>query len=299
MSLLNSANSQNLLSMRLIYPFVMISAIGMHYLLIDTEVNLQWATYLPVVLSALAISFFEWKYPHYQKWHPDRNDFNNDLIFMVLVQVLLPRLLSFFVALTLLVALNQNGSIVNVGWPHEWPVVVQVLLMLLVADFLRYWLHRAAHEWVQPLWRLHAVHHSPQKLYWLNVGRFHPVEKTIQFLFDALPFILLGVSETVLALYFIFYSVNGFFQHCNIELRLGFLNYIVSGPELHRWHHSRKIEESNRNYGNNLIIWDTLFGTRYLPDDKHAGELGLINRHYPQSFFMQMKTPFIKDIDKR
>ena len=133
----------------------------------------------------------------------------------------------------------------------------------------------------------------------LNVGRFHPVEKGLQFLFDALPFILLGVSAEVLALYFVFYSVNGFFQHCNIELRLGYLNYLVSGPELHRWHHSRKIEESNSNYGNNLIIWDTLFATRYLPEGKRVGELGLVNRHYPQSFSAQMKTPFVKGLDKR
>ena len=292
-------NSKNPLSARLIYPCMMISAIGIHYLLIDSGINLQWATYLPVVLSALAISFFEWKYPYCREWYPDRNDFSNDLIFMVLVQVLLPRLLSFFVAVTLLATLNQNCLTINLGWPHEWPVAVQVILMLLAADFLRYWLHRAAHEWVHPLWRLHAVHHSPQKLYWLNVGRFHPVEKSIQYLFDALPFIFLGISEEVLALYFVFYSVNGFFQHCNIELRLGFLNYIVSGPELHRWHHSRKIEESNSNYGNNLIIWDTLFGTRYLPENKQVGELGLINRHYPQSFLAQMKTPFVKDLDQR
>lgn len=283
----------------LIYPGVMISVLGLHYQLLENLHNIQLATYIPVIIGAIAITLLEWRYPHIRKWHPDRKDVGNDLAFMLLVQVLLPRLLSFFVVITLLAALNQHELTVNPGWPHEWPVAVQVVLMLLASDFLRYWLHRAAHEWVQPLWRLHAVHHSPQKLYWLNVGRFHPVEKSIQYLLDVLPFVLLGVSEEVLALYFVFYSVNGFFQHCNIELRLGYLNYLVSGPELHRWHHSRKIEESNSNYGNNLIIWDTLFGTRYLPENKQVGELGLINRHYPQSFLAQMRTPFVKDLEKR
>ncbi|MEM7537661.1 MAG: GH3 auxin-responsive promoter family protein, partial [Chloroflexota bacterium] len=149
------------------------------------------------------------------------------------------------------------------------------------------------------LWRLHAVHHSPEKLYWLNVGRFHPLEKAIQFLFDALPFILVGVSEEVLSLYFVFYAINGFFQHCNIELRFGFLNYIISSPELHRWHHSRLIHESNSNYGNNIIIWDLLFGTRYFPKDAHVKELGLINNRYPDTFQAQLKTPFTPGLDKK
>jgi sterol desaturase/sphingolipid hydroxylase (fatty acid hydroxylase superfamily) len=132
----------------------------------------------------------------------------------------------------------------------------------------------------------------------VNVGRFHPIEKAIQYLFDALPFIILGVSEEVLALYFVFYGINGFFQHCNIELRLGWLNYVVSGPELHRWHHSRKTRESNSNYGNNLIVWDIIFRTYFLPKDQMVGDLGLLNPNYPLGFLSQMKTPFIKGIDK-
>ena len=163
--------------------------------------------------------------------------------------------------------------------------------MLLSADFLRYWLHRAAHE-ISWLWRFHALHHSPGKLYWLNVGRFHPVDKGLQFLLDALPFILLGVGEDVLAIYFVFYAVNGFFQHSNIRLRFGWLNYLVSSAELHRWHHSQSKLESDRNYGNNLIVWDLLFGTRFLPEDRQVGDLGLTTKDYPETFWWQMIEPF-------
>ena len=116
--------------------------------------------------------------------------------------------------------------------------------------------------------------------------------------YDALPFVVLGVSPEVLALYFVFYGLNGFFQHCNIEMRMGFLNYIISGPELHRWHHSKFGEESNNNYGNNLIIWDLLFGTWFLPSDREVGDLGLINRNYPLGFMHQLGTPFVGGLDK-
>jgi sterol desaturase/sphingolipid hydroxylase (fatty acid hydroxylase superfamily) len=79
---------------------------------------------------------------------------------------------------------------------------------------------------------------------------------------------------------------------------LGWLNYIISGPELHRWHHSKTIKESNSNYGNNVIVWDILFGTFFYPKDRRVKELGLLNRRYPSGFLAQMRTPFIKDIDK-
>ncbi len=120
----------------------------------------------------------------------------------------------------------------------------------------------------------------------------------MQYLFDALPFLLLGVADTVLASYFVFYAINGFFQHSNCAIRLGWLNYIVSGPELHRWHHSRVPGESNSNYGNNLILWDLLFGSYFLPKDRSVGTLGLINRDYPSSFPAQFGAPFTKGLDK-
>ncbi|MEQ8288140.1 MAG: sterol desaturase family protein [Gammaproteobacteria bacterium] len=277
------------------YPLVIILSLIGHRLAIDNGTSLLIATYIPVIAGAIIITLLEYYFPHRQEWRPEQSDVINDGIFMLLVQVLLPRLLIFLIVLLLL---NYENVAPNTSfWPYDAPVFIQTLLMLFTAEFMRYWIHRLSHEW-KPLWQFHAVHHSPHKLYWLNVGRFHPIEKSLQFLFDSLPFIVLGVSDQVLGMYFVFYSVNGFFQHCNIELRLGYLNYFISGPELHRWHHSRKAEESNNNYGNNLIVWDLLFGSWFLPRDCLVQELGLINRHYPMSFAHQMGTPFQKGLDK-
>ncbi len=290
-------NSSNTLSRSLVsilaYPVVIGLAIALHYVLVFYEVGLIMATYAPVILGAVAVTFLEIQFPHRKEWWADKREVMNDAVYMAVVQVLWPRLLSFFLAVTLLQMFNERNFSFENLWPHSWPIPVQAVVMVLSADFLRYWLHRFAHEWPW-LWRFHAVHHSPQKLYWVNVGRFHFVDKGLQFLFDALPFVLLGVREEVLALYFVFYSINGFFQHCNVDVRLGVLNHLISGPELHRWHHSRFPKESNQNYGNNLIIWDSLFGTRFLPEDREVGELGLKNREYPMGFLEQIKTPFIK-----
>ena len=279
------------------YPAVLILGISLHVFLQQQGLSLQVATYLPVVIGAVLISILEWLFPSRQTWWVDKREIAQDAIFMALIQGILPQVLAFTVALTLLDWLRMHEWTVGVGWPTHWPIAGQMLLMMVAADGMRYWLHRWAHEW-EPLWRIHAVHHSPHKLYWLNVGRFHPIDKGLQFLFDTLPFLLVGVGKEVLALYVVCYAINGFFQHCNIDVRLGWLNYLISGPELHRWHHSKWKEESNHNYGNNLIIWDRLFGTYYLPTDRQVEDLGLLNRTYPMTFGKQMTRPFVPGVDK-
>lgn len=280
-----------------VYPITLMVGVGLFFYLKALSFDILIATYAPVAFGAASITFFELFIPHQKKWIPGKSDVWNDTLFLVTVQMILPKVLTFLVAIGLLRLMGHYGLQAESLWPHHWNIGLQTILMVLIADFFRYWLHKFSHE-NATLWKLHAVHHSPKKLYWLNVGRFHPIEKALQFLFDAMPFILVGISEEVLALYFIFYGINGFFQHCNIELRMGVLNYVISGPQLHRWHHSRKIQESNTNYGNNIIIWDLVFGTYFFPKDRLVNELGLVNTSYPLDYSSQLATPFSGRIDK-
>lgn len=280
------------------YPFVLALGLALHFLLFENHFGVQVTAYGPVVVGALAVAGLEWRYPYRKQWCADTQELAQDAVYMALIQGVLPKLLAVTASLILAQILAARQLVVEGWWPTHWPGPLQMLLMMVLADGLRYWLHRWAHEW-EPLWRFHAVHHSPHKLYWLNVGRFHPIDKGLQVFLDTLPFVLLGVNEEVLGLYIACYAINGFFQHCNIDVRLGILNYLVSGPELHRWHHSMLKTESNHNYGNNLIIWDLVFGTWYLPKERDVQELGLVNREYPTVFLKQMTVPFIPGADKQ
>jgi sterol desaturase/sphingolipid hydroxylase (fatty acid hydroxylase superfamily) len=272
-------------------------AYGSYFLMHAAGVPPKAGPYLAAILAASVVMALEYVIPYERAWLPSWHDMKHDFLFMITSQVLLPLGLSWFVSVALLTWRNGSGFPATL-WPHQVPALAQLMLMLLSVAFLRYWLHFAAHN-TKTLWTLHAVHHSPRKLYWLNVGRFHPIEKSLQFLLDAFPFIVLGVGEQVLGLYLICFAVVGFFEHSNVDARYGVFNYIFSGPELHRWHHSRLIEESNSNYGNTLIVWDLVFGTFFLPRGRKVAELGLINRVYPMGFFSQMRTPFIPGLDKR
>ncbi len=280
------------------YPAVIAFGLGLYAVLAAQDLHVTPSAYIAVLAGAALVTLHEWKWPCRAEWRPALGEIGVDMLFMLFVQVALPYLLSITLVIFLAEQLRDGGFTVAGLWPHAWPVAVQAALMLAAADFFRYWLHRAFHAY-EFMWRYHAVHHSPHRLYWLNVGRFHPLEKAVQFAVDTLPFALVGVSTEVLAAYFVFYAINGFFQHSNCDVRLGPLNYIVSGPELHRWHHSEFSEESDTNFGNNLIVWDLLFGTRFLPADRVVGRLGLVNRTYPTGFLAQMKTPFVPGLDKR
>jgi sterol desaturase/sphingolipid hydroxylase (fatty acid hydroxylase superfamily) len=63
--------------------------------------------------------------------------------------------------------------------------------------------------------------------------------------------------------------------------------------ELHRWHHSRLLRESNTNYGQNLIVWDIVFGTRFLPADREPPEdIGIADMpNFPMDYFGQLLSP--------
>ena len=292
-------NKESIISKSVVYgsyPLVITLGFVLFFAFTEADLPVSMRSYLSALICAVFILGHETYLPHRREWKPSTKEVRTDLTFLTIVQVGLPLMISLIITPTLTRLLTIRGVTDSI-WPHHFPVWAQVILMLLISDFFRYWLHRAFHKYT-PMWRFHAVHHSPHRLYWLNLGRFHRLEKTAQYLFDALPFVLIAVSTEVLAAYLVFYAVNGFYQHSNCEVRLGPLNYIVSGPELHRWHHSELIEESDNNYGNNLIIWDVLFRTRFLPKDREVGTLGLINRNYPTGFVEQMRTPFVKGLDK-
>jgi sterol desaturase/sphingolipid hydroxylase (fatty acid hydroxylase superfamily) len=88
-------------------------------------------------------------------------------------------------------------------------------------------------------------------------------------------------------------TVHNLFQHCNIDVKIGPLNYVFSMAELHRLHHSDDPAESNANYGGHLALWDLVFGTRLWPRKRPAPEhLGLTDLPlFPETLGAQLLSP--------
>lgn len=287
------------LASALVFPLLMCGALGTTWALLQTHIAAPLAVFAVLVPSALSIAVLERALPYRASWLRSHQDFGTDLVHMLLTQIVIPRVLgplwpALLVGATAALAARFGAAL----WPHELPLPLQLALVLVIAEFGRYWIHRAAHESAL-LWRLHAVHHSSERLYWLNAGRFHPLEKVLFLIPEVVPFVLLGTNEQALSMYFVFNGVHGLFQHANIRVTLGPLNYIFSMSELHRWHHSRLIEESNSNYGNNLILWDLVFGTYLNPSDRQIGSIGLLSESYPARYLGQLMAPFRRErLDK-
>lgn len=282
--------------------FPLIMGIGLmigYWLSTQSDIENVVALGSPIALGAIiTIAICERIWPYRIEWNKSHDDVKNDTLHLFITQIFIGRLMEpFWIFVTAglvgFMAENYGGSL----WPDDWHLLLQLFLALLIAEFGRYWVHRWAHE-VPWLWRLHAIHHSPKRLYLLNAARFHPIEKVIFLIPETVPFIILGTNSKCLLMYAIFNTIHGLFQHSNINIRIGWLNYIFSMTELHRWHHSKKLKESNANYGNNLIIWDIIFGTFFWPKKQHVKEIGLLNPDYPEGYLAQLSAPFQGDLDK-
>jgi sterol desaturase/sphingolipid hydroxylase (fatty acid hydroxylase superfamily) len=132
-------------------------------------------------------------------------------------------------------------------------------------------------------------------VYFLNANRFHVFDALVNSLINASIFALCGAPTEAVYLVGIFTGLHSPWQHANVHYRLGWLNWVFAGAELHRWHHSTRVNECNTNYGNNLIVFDTLFGTRFLPprrqDTQQIG-LGAPQSRFPKSWLGQQLAPF-------
>jgi ornithine lipid hydroxylase len=145
-------------------------------------------------------------------------------------------------------------------FPTFLPFALQIVIAALVAEFGFYWAHRLHHS--QPaLWWLHALHHGSERLYSVNNFRVHPFNYAVNYVFGMLPLLAIGTPADVVYGYLALSYPALMLQHANLPLRSGWLNYVFSTNEVHRWHHSAARGEGDRNFGRTLVFWDMIFGT--------------------------------------
>ena len=104
---------------------------------------------------------------------------------------------------------------------------------------------------------------------------FHPFNAIpIRYLTQILPIWVLGYDPEAVFAFGSVIALHGTISHLNLDLRMGWLNYLFVGPELHRYHHSANGHEA-QNYGGTLSIFDSLFGTLLYRPGTPPAQLGL------------------------
>jgi|ERR1017187_9150554 sterol desaturase/sphingolipid hydroxylase (fatty acid hydroxylase superfamily) len=162
------------------------------------------------------------------------------------------------------------------------PLGLRFAAAMVVGEFGSYWGHRWMHE-VPLLWRFHAIHHSAEEMDWLVNTRAHPLDMVFTRFCGLVPMYVLGLAQPtgnivdwVPALYALVATVWSFFIHANVRWRFGWLEWLVSTPGFHHWHHTKDGPEYiNKNYAAIFPWVDKLFGTLYLPKKQWPMKYGI------------------------
>lgn len=181
------------------------------------------------------------------------------------------------------------------------PIWVQIILALIIFEACHYSLHRSMHEgrsrlngW---LWKVHAPHHLPDKLYVIMHVVGHPINQIfLQIVVLVLPIWLMGYSQYAVAGFVMVNSMHGLISHFNVDVRMGWMNYIFVGTELHRYHHSSDLRDA-KNFGATLSIFDQIFGTFVYRPGVAPASLGAADASlYPDygDIVTVLKMPFRK-----
>ncbi|CAN5163441.1 sterol desaturase family protein [soil metagenome] len=169
------------------------------------------------------------------------------------------------------------------------PTWLQCLEILLLSDFVDYWTHRGFH--LGPLWRVHAIHHSPQEMNWISSSRVHPLNDLLTRCCQLLPIIIFGFSAISIISVVPLVAFYVMFLHSNVKWGFGPLRWVLVSPAYHRWHHTTDKEGIDKNFAGIFPIWDVLFGTAYFPRSLPKS-YGLTGEQIPESLLAHLVYPF-------
>jgi sterol desaturase/sphingolipid hydroxylase (fatty acid hydroxylase superfamily) len=218
-------------------------------LAVATALPATAALFAWLVANVIVLAFAERRRPHRADWAPTRAHLRRDgtVWSLNLLADSAAGAVVAFAAITL-----TPGDL-------GWPLWTQVAFGIAVAEFGSYWLHRWSHadNW---LWRVHLLHHRPERMNTANALTAHPLNAIYNHLARALPLIALGLSPDALLAVALFGVTQSLVTHANIAGHIGWLDRIIGSADLHRLHHSTREDEAG-NFGTTVPLWDQLFGT--------------------------------------
>ena len=268
-------------------PLFFIVFIGLSISLTSRDVNSLLL--IPLLIIAITVSLvFERILPFEKKWNKSKGDSKRDVIHAMVNEA------SNIIAISLIPIISIHTQAWDV-WPTNWPLIFQLFLAILVADFGITLMHYASHK-MTLLWRVHAVHHSVRRMYGFNGLMKHPIHQSIELIAGISPLLLMGMPVDIGALLAFAVVIQLLLQHSNVDMSLGYAQYIWAVAPGHRHHHLASKEHGDVNFGLFTMLWDHLLGTfeitRRQPRD---GELGIANQpNYPLNYMEQLIKPLKK-----
>jgi len=190
----------------------------------------------------------------------------------------------------LLIALLALG-LGKAGWAAGLPPALALPLAVVLGELGPYALHRWAHH-APLLWRFHVLHHRPTAVNASNSVLAHPLNVLWIQLARVLPWLLLGFAPQTMLWATLFLQIQGLAVHANTRGGLGWLTFLIGSAELHRWHHSLRIDEA-RNFGTAVPLWDQVFGSYVYRPGRSVDRVGCAELDGPTPGWReQLLAPF-------
>lgn len=222
-----------------------------------------------------------------------RFEWREDLLYFFISSLLVQSLtyLSMAPSLAILRTFHLAGIREAVG---SQPLVLQFFEIMVLTDFVQYWLHRAFHR-VPFLWKFHAVHHSAERMDWLAGSRMHLLEIICLRGCTVIPMYVLGFADPALYGYIFTVYLFSTLVHANLRTNFGRLERFLVTPRFHHWHHGIEKEAIDVNFAVHFPLFDRLFGTYHLPEDGRWPEGYGIKTEMPKGFVRQHLYPFVRE----
>ncbi|PCI96880.1 MAG: hypothetical protein COB15_08920 [Flavobacteriales bacterium] len=226
--------------------------------------------FLIVVFGVILLEFLfvGWKNSSIKKIISFDKSVRTDVTFWLIDIFSLFNIIAFFLSLGIcyfLVGVIQKSVQLDLANLIE-NVYLQFLVIYVCSDLKNYVKHRLLH-YFNPLWKLHAFHHSASSFSILTRYRSHFLELSVSRFFDVIPFILLGIPIQTFFAVRILTEIQQLILHSNIKSNWGIIGkYILVSPAAHKIHHSTKPQHFNKNFGSTFIFWDHFFGSYHQPE---------------------------------
>ncbi|MFF1902258.1 sterol desaturase family protein [Kitasatospora sp. NPDC058218] len=251
------------------YPFLLVTLVSIATAALRWRWDLGRVSQFFLIGTIGYLTVLEWLIPYEPAWRPSVGEWGWYGTYFVLTMIG--------------GALSQVPVSAVVGWaapPHPTlPLWVEIPAALLLGSLANYLMHRWSHtnRW---LWRLHGVHHVPDKVNVANNGVNHIVDVLLTQGAVQLSLALAGFSAESVFVVGLFVVAQGYFVHANVDVRIGVLNHVFAGPEQHRLHHSVDLAEAGH-YGSDLSVWDHAFGSFTWRPGRRPAVVGL---QHPSDF---------------
>jgi len=243
-----------------------------------------------LVFVQLVLGVVEYQYPARDTWIQPAKEKTGLITIAVLVSVAGTAVSDWYHDVLALPLSELRQDLHLDIWPHDWPVLTQVLLAFFTGELIWYWMHRAEHRW--PLiWKVsaHGAHHAFKKLNAINFGANHPLELLWIVLPQIIVELLFGVGNAILGSLILLVTQTSI-AHSNLRLNTTGIGLLFTANAYHIRHHSADLMESNTNYGCAAILWDRIFGTFVDSGIREAG-MGSIEPTTLEKLLIPIREP--------